>query len=106
MAVVVIRDAAGAVVCGEIALREDEGRRFVRAVNHHDALVAALQRIDDWSRAYPVSVFPDPDWGKVRSALETAGITLDSVSAANMRHVVEGVGDIARAVLAAVTDQK
>lgn len=64
-----------------------------------DALREALQRIEQWGRAYPLSVFPEPDFGKAREALEAAGLTLDAVSASNMRHVVRGVSEIARAAL-------
>ena len=65
-----------------------------------DELEAALQRIQQWSEAYQLDIFPEPDWKKVRELLEAGGITLDSVSASNMRHVVEGVGKIAREALA------
>jgi hypothetical protein len=64
-----------------------------------EELEAALQQIDQWAKAYPLKVFPEPDFVKARAALEAAGITLDSVSASNMRHVIEGVGRIARAAL-------
>lgn len=59
----------------------------------------ALERIVQWSEAYPLNIFPEPDFKAVRAALEAAGITLGSVSASNMRHVVAGVGRIARAAL-------
>jgi hypothetical protein len=59
----------------------------------------SLQKIYNWSCAYPLDIFPEPDFKKVRALLEGGGITLDSVSASNMRHVVEGVGNIARAFL-------
>lgn len=59
----------------------------------------ALERIDQWSRAYPLDVFPKPDLARARSLLEAGGMTLDSVSADAMRHAIEGVGAIARAAL-------
>ena len=62
-------------------------------------LEAALERIDDWSKAYPLTVFPEPDFKKARALLEAGGMTIDAISASNMRHVVEGVGKIARAAL-------
>ena len=70
--------------------------------NRIDRLESALQRIDSWSRAYPLDIFPEPDLKKARALLEAGGITLDSISAHCMRHVVEGVGKIAREALAAV----
>ena len=53
-----------------------------------------------WADAYPLDIFPEPDWKRARDALALVGITLDSISAACMRHVVDGAGDIARRALA------
>lgn len=64
-----------------------------------DQLEDALRRIYDWSRAYPIASFPEPDWNKAHALLEAGGITMDSISAHCMRHVVEGVGKIARGAL-------
>jgi hypothetical protein len=60
----------------------------------------ALQLIVMWAEAYPLDIFPEPDWQKARALLEAGGMTLDAVSASCMRHVVEGVGEIARKALA------
>lgn len=65
-----------------------------------ERMEGALVQIDQWSQAYPLSVFPEPDFTKAAEALKAAGMTLDAISASNMRHVVEGVGNIARAALA------
>lgn len=65
-----------------------------------DELEEALQRIVQWADAYPIDIFPEPDLKKARALLEAGGVTLDSVSAHCMRHVVEGVGKIARGALA------
>ncbi|MHB0967805.1 MAG: hypothetical protein ACYC36_15250 [Bellilinea sp.] len=64
-----------------------------------DFLEDKLQEIVNWADAYPLTVFPEPDFKKVRAALESAGISLDQISASNMRHVVAGVGNIAREAL-------
>jgi hypothetical protein len=64
-----------------------------------DELREALQRIVQWADAYPLDIFPEPDWGKARDLLKAGGMTLDRISASNMRHVVEGVGRIAREAL-------
>lgn len=61
-----------------------------------DKMEDALQRIVSWSRAYPLTVFPEPDMKKAAELLQAGGMTLDAVSASNMRHVIEGVGKIAR----------
>ncbi len=64
-----------------------------------EKLEAALYRIQQWADAYPLDVFPEPDFKKVHEVLTAAGLSLDRVSASNMRHVVKGVGEIARAAL-------
>lgn len=64
-----------------------------------DFLEDKIQEIVDWADAYPLAVFPEPDFKKARVALESTGISLDQVSASNMRHVVTGVGNIAREAL-------
>lgn len=65
-------------------------------VDKNDRMEAHLEAISAWGDAYPLIVFPEPDFKKVRELLEAGGITLDCVSASNMRHVVEGVAKIAR----------
>lgn len=65
----------------------------------NDRLREALWKIAQWAKAYPLTVFPEPDWKKVCELLEAGGMTLDRISASNMRHVVEGVGKIAQGAL-------
>jgi hypothetical protein len=65
----------------------------------NDRLTEALEQIAEWARAYPLTVFPEPDFVKARALLEAGGITLDAVSASNMRHVVTEVAAIARRAL-------
>lgn len=64
-----------------------------------DRYEEALRSILAWSEAYPIVVFPEPDFKRANELLTAGGITLDAVSASCMRHVVKGVGDIARAAL-------
>lgn len=66
-----------------------------------EELREALERIEQWAQAYPVSAFPEPDFARVAAVLKDAGISLGSVSASNMRHVVQGVASIVRAALEA-----
>ncbi len=65
-----------------------------------ETLQDALREIEQWSRAYPLSVFPEPDLKRVAEVLALNGLTLDAVSAHVARHVIEGVGRIAREALA------
>lgn len=59
----------------------------------------ALQRISQWADAYPVDVFPEPDLAKAAKLLNDGGISIDAVSAHCMRHVIAGVGAIAKKAL-------
>lgn len=84
------------------AVRDHDGAlrgRVRQAEAAYERMEQALQRIVQWSEAYPLDIFPEPDFTKAREALKAAGMTLDAISASNMRHVVEGVGKIARAAL-------
>ena len=59
----------------------------------------ALRTIVQWSEAYPLDIFPEPDLSKAQMLLEAGRMTLDSISAHMARHIVEGVGRIAREAL-------
>jgi hypothetical protein len=48
-----------------------------------------LQKTQSWCEAYPLDVFPEPDWSEVKDKLGAK--LLSRVSASNMRHVVLGV---------------
>ena len=57
-------------------------------------LKAALLKIDSWAKAYPLKVFPEPDFKKANKVLKAAGLSLNAISASNMRHVINGVNNI------------
>lgn len=62
----------------------------------------ALYHIAKWADAYPLAVFPEPDedyYRRAHAVLTANGMTLDRLSAAAMRHVVKGVGKIAKDAL-------
>ena len=54
----------------------------------------ALQKLHDWADAYPLTVFPEPDFAKAHQPLQAGGMTLDAISASNMRHVIDNVREI------------
>jgi hypothetical protein len=63
-----------------------------------DQLRDALEKIHRWSQAYPTDVFPEPDAAYLKRAAEVLtanGMTLDRLSAYAIRHVIDGVGEIA-----------
>jgi hypothetical protein len=59
----------------------------------------ALERIAQWSDAYPRDIFEEPDFKKASEVLKAAGMTLDAISASCMRHAIDGVGKIAKNAL-------
>ena len=63
---------------------KDAGRREER-----EKFYEIESQLKTWREAYPLSIFPTPDWEKVRDALEINGLTLDAVSAANIRHAIK-----------------
>ena len=69
-----------------------------------DRLRDALIEIETWARAYPLTVFPEPDLTKAASVLSQHGMTLDAISANAMRHVLSGIVDIVRGALDDVRD--
>jgi len=71
----------------------------LRGADRIEQLEEALQQIVQWSEAYPLDIFPEPEWKRAAELLRAGGITLDSVSASCRRHVVENVGKIARKAL-------
>lgn len=61
-----------------------------------ERLIGIQTRIEAWCDAYPLKVFPEPDWAKAARVLKENGMTLDAISASNMRHVLDGVRRIIR----------
>lgn len=53
-----------------------------------------IHKIKTWINAYPLEIFPEPDFKKAALVLKQNGMTLDSISASNMRHVLEGIKGI------------
>lgn len=69
-----------------------------RLTTRSHELKEALQHISAWSRAYPLSVFPEPTqeyYARAHKVLTENGMTVDRISAAAMRHAIEGAGKIA-----------
>ncbi len=58
---------------------------------------AKLDKINSWINAYPLEVFPEPDFKKAAKVLKDNGMTLDAISASNMRHVLNGISEIIKA---------
>ena len=72
----------------KIILVPDDGREYTLVPDE------TRERIQQWADAYPESVFPplsSDDWDAARKALLAVGLSLDRVSAANMKHVATGI---------------
>jgi hypothetical protein len=86
--------------------------RLLQACDEIDRLTAeleakdeALHKISNWTKAYPLEVFPKPDLKKAAEVLKDAGMTLDAISADNMRHVLDGIKDIIEQVMKGKADE-
>ncbi len=67
-----------------------------------DKLRGALGEIVIWAEAYAPEIWPDysdTDMAKIMLALNGMGYSMDRLSANLARHIVDGVGDIARKAL-------
>jgi hypothetical protein len=62
-----------------------------KAIKRNGELSDLLDSVKQWCRAYPLALFPEPDWGKVDEVCTNAGISLTAIAGANMRHVVDGI---------------
>jgi hypothetical protein len=78
---------------------ESWDRQIAQLQQRNEQLTEALRLIVQWSEAYPLTVFPEPDFIKARQLLEAGGMTLDAISASCMRHLIAGVTGIARDAL-------
>jgi len=68
--------------------------RIKRLEAENAALRDKMQRIMTWCDAYPLDIFPEPDFKIAHELLKAGGMTLDAISASNMRHVLDGIRDI------------
>lgn len=80
---------------------EHEMCPLCRANAATEAAQEALEQILAWAEAYPIEVFPEPDWKRSAEVLKAAGLSLDRISASNMRHVITRVAELARATVKA-----
>ena len=98
-----IADAAFAVAIHNSypALR----RRLEAAEAREARLREAIEKIYDWYNSYPLEVFPELSAGEMQfadSVLHEAGISMPALHAGWARHIVVGIGDIARLALASL----
>jgi hypothetical protein len=75
------------------------GTTIDKLTRERDALRDGMERLLDWTKAYPLEAFPEPDMKRAAQVLKDAGMTLDAVSASNFRHVLKRVAEIATEAL-------
>lgn len=71
-----------------------------------NTLLDALADLRQWADSYPLNIFPEPDFARAAKALADAGMTIDAISASNMRHVLSRVKTIADAALKGVSHEQ
>ena len=83
-------------------IENDKDAEIERLQARVEALEGKLERINQWCRAYPSTVFIEPTKEQWRIANETLDAhrgdncpSLTAISGSNMRHVVEGIAKIA-----------
>ena len=92
----IIEEHNGEPVC---FMNEESHAAYISLRKENERQRKALERIDNWAKAYPLKVFPEPDFKKVAEVLKAAGLSLDAVSASNMRHVINGIKGIVEQAL-------
>lgn len=75
-----------------------EERTAAKEREHYDDLFADIK---GWCEAYPIAVFPEPDFKKAHEVLKANGMTLDAISASNMKHVITQVQNMIDAAIRA-----
>jgi len=80
-----------------IAMEIDEHLKVVSLQEKLDVAVDKFHELDNWAKAYPLDVFPQPDWNKAKELLGSN--LLSCISASNMRHVIDGVSNIVQEAL-------
>lgn len=67
-------------------------RDALRAEN--EKLREAIGLLQNWVKAYPLDMFPEPDLKLARKLLTDGGVSYDALNVYSMRHVINGVGRI------------
>lgn len=59
----------------------------------------AMRELDTWAKAYPLDIFPEPDFKRANEILHAHGMTVDAISASAMRHLLVRVQEIVKKVV-------
>ena len=88
---IITEDDGSIWACPDEAFKEMYEEVEYTKTDQVEELQDKLDQIETWIDAYPLSVFPEPDFKEVHKVLEENGLSLDAVSASNMRHVLKGI---------------
>ena len=58
-----------------------------------------LRQIYNWTQAYPIQLFSEPDMEKANELLRSGGIWMDQVAGHILRHTLDDIAEIAKSVL-------
>jgi hypothetical protein len=94
--VIEARDAEIAWLKSEVNEKEIEivlmsAQRKTTDLKEIARLKTQIDEVLNWCEAYPLDIFPEPDFKKAAKVLKENGMTLDAISASNMRHVLDGI---------------
>jgi len=78
----------------DLAGYREMGEKLAARDEEIESLQDKLNEIKHWCAAYPLDIFPEPDFKKARELLEAGGMTIDAISASNMRHITTGIQKI------------
>ena len=74
-------------------------KRIKQLETENEKLKDLFGKIDRWCKAYPITIFPEPDFKKANKVLKENNISLSAISASNMRHVVNGISGLIQKAL-------
>jgi hypothetical protein len=83
-------------------LKAANGELTLKVERYEDA----LQELADWAKAYPLDIFPEPDFKKANAILKANGMTVDAISASAMRHLLVRVQEIVHKAKGEVNDDE
>ena len=85
--------------CGDVcAIKVMIARAILAERGRWEHVEEVLFDIEQWCRAYPLKVFPEPDFTRAAELLKAGGMNLDAISASNMRHVLTRVEGMIAAI--------
>ena len=83
---------------GSVSDSEHIARAILAERERWEHVEEVLFDIEQWCRAYPLKVFPEPDFTRAAELLKAGGMNLDAISASNMRHVLTRVEGMIAAI--------